>query len=612
MSDSTPQTSTRTSSFIVSGQIDEGAFLNRLSLVNKRISENKNRASWLDDLIPSLAGKSPPTPPPRPTGYRSYSLKRDSRSRVSKGLRKRSMTLKRASSLKGTSPRLPHRSHSAMANEARRPKLPPRTLSSGSLQQLDSISDAKKSRSRGDSNKQPGSLRSHRRSTFPVSTNRQKTPRFSRSASPSTEEKNPLRGRSSKTPFAQATQKKKVFLTIKPIQWVDSEPPSSLEGVRGSGASQLNDPMYLSVATTASASSGVRMENKHFTYSTPSKKSQGKSTVLKAANKILAGIGNALKRRRRSSKSHSESRTNGSRSSSDLSSISSSISAATIIQRPKPPPLPTWASKSQQKSTSQVSVTRKGQKLSHRFDKGGLKKTYGTYGARQSCIYALTASMDVSNLIEKQARDMIEANRRLEELIDLNQLNQGNSNNEEDAGETKNYQSESHSSSDSTRTLIRNISFSSQTKRCEGVSSLLTSTAATCPLDYDEKQGRMYRLAVTTGDIFLKHGRSGTPHRKIVVVENGRIYWLSLRHRRAMLKRAASYISLNDIKEICIGRTTSVFQRNIFQNPNSSYYFSFKTNERTLDLETSEKSKMELWVKAVSYVQNLEIMGREK
>jgi len=116
-----------------------------------------------------------------------------------------------------------------------------------------------------------------------------------------------------------------VFLTIKPIQWVDSEPPSSLEGAQGNGryygTSRLTDPMYLS-ATTVSISSGVGSENKHFTYNTPSEKSQGENTVLKTANKILSGIGKALKHKKKSSKRHSESRTNESRSSSDLSSIS--------------------------------------------------------------------------------------------------------------------------------------------------------------------------------------------------------------------------------------------------------------------------------------------------
>ena len=50
---------------------------------------------------------------------------------------------------------------------------------------------------------------------------------------------------------------------------------------------------------------------------------------------------------------------------------------------------------------------------------------------------------------------------------------------------------------------------------------------AKCELKFEKRFGRQHQLTAMTGDVLVKHGRSGRPHKKFVVVSaSSQVFWL--------------------------------------------------------------------------------------
>jgi len=202
----------------------------------------------------------------------------------------------------------------------------------------------------------------------------------------------------------------------------------------------------------------------------------------------------------------------------------------------------------------------------------------------------INVSRDVSNLILRQAKEIVQA----KELL-------GNINhtvNEEDDGDDEDEKADLDTSDPTLGVMtasdaqLRSISFSADSK--DGV--------AKCDLSFERKLGRSYRLTVMTGDVFKKHGRSGKPHNKFVVVADNKIYWVDRRKR--ISSRTNSYLRLVDIKEILIGKKTKVFQRATATKSEDTLCFSLLTKGRTLDLEAASRATLEIWIRSILYMQD--------
>lgn len=102
------------------------------------------------------------------------------------------------------------------------------------------------------------------------------------------------------------------------------------------------------------------------------------------------------------------------------------------------------------------------------------------------------------------------------------------------------------------------------------------------------------------GDIFLKHGRQGQPHRRYIWCDEkfDEIFWRALSGGKSRHKKKNSSILIKNIIRIDIGKKSQVFNRRKANDANESLCFSLVTKRRTLDLEADCQESRNVWINA--------------
>ena len=118
------------------------------------------------------------------------------------------------------------------------------------------------------------------------------------------------------------------------------------------------------------------------------------------------------------------------------------------------------------------------------------------------------------------------------------------------------------------------------------VSKEITMKSVTDLMDEEE-----YRDMFVKGISFLKHGRRGKPHPRLIAIsEDGtQVSW------QIASSTAKKYMNLSDVVGVHKGASTAVFKRNRDIEDRDKLCFSLIGKERTLDLEAPTEQIRDLW-----------------
>lgn len=87
------------------------------------------------------------------------------------------------------------------------------------------------------------------------------------------------------------------------------------------------------------------------------------------------------------------------------------------------------------------------------------------------------------------------------------------------------------------------------------------------------------------GTQFVKHGRWGAPHTRLVSLRNGTVSWFT------------GDLPVKEIISVTSGKKTKVFERTEVE---ADVCFSIITKDRTLDLQAANKNQRDFWVKNIN------------
>ncbi len=121
---------------------------------------------------------------------------------------------------------------------------------------------------------------------------------------------------------------------------------------------------------------------------------------------------------------------------------------------------------------------------------------------------------------------------------------------------------------------------------------------------------KMTTHVITTGDVFLKYGRMGSPHNRYVFLSENqqRICWQDQER-----KGTVRFVLAADIRDVELGSTrTKVFQRYNIPAELDERCFSIIATGRTLDLQARSKEVRNTWVKCFRILARENTKRREK
>jgi len=110
--------------------------------------------------------------------------------------------------------------------------------------------------------------------------------------------------------------------------------------------------------------------------------------------------------------------------------------------------------------------------------------------------------------------------------------------------------------------------------------------------DIAEVSKEEFLWSMKSGFEFLKHGRRGKPHKRLVwfELELGAICWTDCGKKKIKPRRM---MKLHEIVDIVGGTVTPVFLR---RSPDPSVCFSIVGQKRTLDLECNNEQVRDFWM----------------
>ncbi|KAL9649455.1 hypothetical protein ABK040_000694 [Willaertia magna] len=100
------------------------------------------------------------------------------------------------------------------------------------------------------------------------------------------------------------------------------------------------------------------------------------------------------------------------------------------------------------------------------------------------------------------------------------------------------------------------------------------------------------------GSTMLKYCRNGRPHfrRFVLSIDETQLMWGSPNKQSH-----ESVVSLTDVKKICYGQNTAVFQK--YKNPDlEGLSFSLLYRDRTLDIVCTDRQEYHVWVQGITYL----------
>jgi len=121
---------------------------------------------------------------------------------------------------------------------------------------------------------------------------------------------------------------------------------------------------------------------------------------------------------------------------------------------------------------------------------------------------------------------------------------------------------------------------------------------------------KMTTHVVTTGDVFVKYGRSGNPHNRYVFLSEDqlKLCWQD-KERTGPIR----FILISEIRDVELGSTrTKVFQRHNIPAELDERCFSIIADTRTLDLQARSKEVRATWVKYFQLISKENLKWREK
>ena len=116
--------------------------------------------------------------------------------------------------------------------------------------------------------------------------------------------------------------------------------------------------------------------------------------------------------------------------------------------------------------------------------------------------------------------------------------------------------------------------------------------------DREDTEEQKMLLFLSDGGTLIKHGRKGQPKEKRIYSSRGRLYWVAPLFTG---KEPRTYIKLNQVKGVLLGRSSEVLNRKQAKKVPAKVLFSLITDERTLDLQCPDKATRDQWVRALRF-----------
>lgn len=136
--------------------------------------------------------------------------------------------------------------------------------------------------------------------------------------------------------------------------------------------------------------------------------------------------------------------------------------------------------------------------------------------------------------------------------------------------------------------------------------------------EFDEAKADEYKLLTAAGAEFLKHGKSGKPHSRLVFVSSSLVLFFlesSAKRSKPDLKQSIN-LALATIPKINVvkGKTTPNFTKNAAAaKADENLCFSIVgARERNLDLEAKSVAERDAWFAALKYLLHEAQLAREK
>jgi len=118
----------------------------------------------------------------------------------------------------------------------------------------------------------------------------------------------------------------------------------------------------------------------------------------------------------------------------------------------------------------------------------------------------------------------------------------------------------------------------------------------------EAKERALQRRMLEAGDVFLKHGRRGNPHRRLVwydpVADAVRWGKVGKKPTRSTALNGDRDMSFAQVSNVVAGQTTAVFHRSSSGPEKQHLCFSLVAPGRTLDLEADSGPKRDKWLSA--------------